>query len=100
MNEEINGILNGTYRPSISLVGKLKNECSIVGMLKADFKISGVISKPLGYEDYNGSYEVVPSSEDQTLFTKDKHMTDNVSVKQIPFYEVSNPKGGVTAIIG
>lgn len=49
--------------------------------------------------DYNGEYEVTPDEEEQTLFTKNKSMKDDVIIKAIPTYEVSNSTG-TTFIIG
>ena len=49
---------------------------------------------------YDGSYEVTPSVDSQTLFTKDKTMSDNVTVKSIPYYETSNEQNGKTIYIG
>lgn len=48
---------------------------------------------------YLGEYEVIPSTEEQTLATKNKTMSENVTIKQIPTYEVSN-ESGTTFIIG
>ena len=49
---------------------------------------------------YNGSYEVISKIGAQTLYTKDKLMLDNVSVRGIPRADVSNIHGGVTITIG
>lgn len=51
-------------------------------------------------EKYDGEYIVTPSVEQQTLATADKLLTDDVTVKEIPFYEVSNNSGGTTVYIG
>ena len=42
------------------------------------------ISSIKNYPDYTGSYMVTPSRETQTLNTKDKVMTGNVTVNPIP----------------
>lgn len=50
---------------------------------------------------YHGSYDITPlPEEDQTLQTMGKMMDDNVIVREIPYFETSNPQGGVTAYIG
>lgn len=54
---------------------------------------------PVGYEDYTGPYEVTPKVESQSLNTEDKHMAHDVTIKPIPYYEVSN-QNGKTIIIG
>lgn len=52
------------------------------------------------YEYYAGNYEVIPKTENQVLKTKDKLMSDDVTIKEIPFFEVSNLAGGTTCYIG
>lgn len=49
--------------------------------------------------DYNGKYEITPKTEEQVLQTKNKSMRENLTVKGIPTYEVSN-SSGTTFIIG
>lgn len=52
-------------------------------------------------ETYNGSYSVASSANEmQILDTEDKLMTENLIVLPIPYYETSNPKGGLTVFIG
>ena len=49
---------------------------------------------------YEGEYEITPKTYDeQILPTKNKKMVDNLKVKKIPQYEVSNDNG-YTLIIG
>ena len=50
---------------------------------------------------YEGEYEITPKTYDeQILPTKNKKMVDNLKVKKIPQYEVSNSAEGFTLIIG
>ena len=49
---------------------------------------------------YEGGYEVVPKATAQRLETKDKYLTDNVEIKEIPFANVTNNAGGITVTIG
>ena len=51
-------------------------------------------------EVYNGEYEVTPKSIEQSLKTKSKFMSDDVSVHAIPYFEVGNTAGGATVYIG
>ena len=51
------------------------------------------------YETYQGSYDVTPTSAVQTLDTNDKLMTDDVTVRAIPYYETRNVSG-TTIYIG
>lgn len=54
---------------------------------------------PIGYEDYSGPYTVTPKVESQSLSTADKHLSHDVTIEPIPYYEVSN-QNGKTVIIG
>ena len=50
---------------------------------------------------YEGEYEVTPQVDKPVvLHTKAKRMNDDVTVKKIPQYEVSNAAGGKTLTIG
>lgn len=51
------------------------------------------------HQVYTGDYEVIPTSSVQTLATNDKVMTDDVTVREIPYYETSNVSG-TTVYIG
>ena len=73
---------------------------AIIGKISADGSLAGKMSQPVGYADYDGAYEVTPKVEEQSLLTKDKHMTDDVTVKAIPYFNVSNESGGSTVYIG
>lgn len=61
--------------------------------------LSGAIHQLTGYTDYDGLYEVTPRVEGQTLPTRDKHMTDDVTIQAIPIHYVSNSAGGNTVYI-
>ncbi len=64
-------------------------------------KLTGVIAQSGGsFPKYEGDYEVTPSMKnDITLETAKKLMADNVTVKKIPRYDVSNEAGGTTVYI-
>lgn len=49
---------------------------------------------------YEGSFEITPAVEAQTLETGGKTMANDLEINPIPFYETSNSSGGNTAIIG
>ena len=53
----------------------------------------------LGGEPYDGPYDVTPKVTAQTLSTAKKLMRDDVSVRAIPYFDVSNPAGGNTIYI-
>ena len=50
-------------------------------------------------EEYEGDYEVIPSTEAQTLETENKFLNQDVLIKEIPTYVTSN-EYGKTFIIG
>lgn len=49
---------------------------------------------------YDGEYFVIPQVEEQTLFTKNKKMVENVEISAIPYAEVTNSANGKTVTIG
>jgi hypothetical protein len=65
-------------------------------------KLTGVIAQSGGsFPKYEGEYEVTPSlAEDIKLETAKKVMTDDVTVKKVPRYDVANEAGGTTIYIG
>ena len=50
--------------------------------------------------NYEGSYEVTPMAEQQTVKTKQRYMVDDVTIHPIPFYKVGNNANGHTVFIG
>ena len=73
---------------------------TLVGKITTTGALIGEMAMPVGYVNYNGSYEATPKVEKQTLPTKDKYMTDNVTIQAIPCFDVSNEAGGSTVYIG
>ena len=64
--------------------------------------IIGSFSLPQSSRDidiYAGPYEVIPKIRNQTLDTKNKMLSKNIFIKQIPYYETSN-ESGYTVYIG
>ena len=51
-------------------------------------------------EAYDGPYVVTPAIDSQVLSTAQKRMTDNMTVKAIPYFQTSNPQMGETVYIG
>ena len=49
---------------------------------------------------YEGDYNVKPTFSGAVLETKDKRMTDDLTVDPIYVGDVSNPQGGITIYIG
>lgn len=52
------------------------------------------------FPTYEGEYEVTPKVSEQTLPTAQKLMSDDVTIKSIPFFNVGNTSGGSTVYIG
>lgn len=44
--------------------------------------------------EYEGTYEITPMVTSQTFDTKDKKLTDDMTVLAIPYYETTNTSGG------
>lgn len=93
------------------VIAAVQSECRLTGTIYLDGTLVGVLSNtngnlvgsltaPRGYEDYIGSYEVTPSTAEQIMNTADKHLTDNIIIHEIPYYNVSNQSGGSTVYIG
>lgn len=53
----------------------------------------------MGGDPYEGPYDVTPKVTAQTLPTAKKFMQEDVSVRAIPYFDVSNPAGGNTIYI-
>ena len=51
-------------------------------------------------ERFPGPYEVTPAIVEQTLATKQKVMDKDLTVKEIPYYAVTNNANGITVTIG
>lgn len=66
----------------------------------ADFKDVIMATEFVGGEIYQGDYTVTPKTEKQTLQTREKILTENVEILSIPYFDVSNDKGGSTVYIG
>lgn len=62
-------------------------------------RINAILGKGGGYPVYDGVYEVTPAFQEQSLSTADKVLKEDVKVKAIPRYDVTNTAGGVTVYI-
>ena len=65
----------------------------------ANFGEIETITKYVGGGLYEGEYIVTPRTVEQTMPTKEKVMLEDVTIKAIPFYDVSNTSGGSTVYI-
>lgn len=75
---------------------------SLKGFLVVKERVSGIVNVggTIKQEPYTESYEITPSIESQILKTKNKTMTDDLTVKSIPYAEVTNTSNGITVTIG
>ena len=73
-------------------------ETSVIPQTIMRDEILGQVSNS-NFTRYNGEYEVTPTFAEQILETKDKIMSENVTVHKIPRYDVANEAGGVTVYI-
>ena len=91
----------GTMRAESSLSGSIRSKAILVGKVYSNTPVlTGKVSVITGYDEYEGAYEVTPKVNSQMIETKDKLMYKDLIVGSIPYYEVSNSKGGTTIIIG
>lgn len=74
----------------------------ISGSITGKGRIAGTIetakTKPLPW--YEGEYVITPKFTEQVLETKQRSMSDDVTVEKITTLEVDNEAGGVTYIFG
>lgn len=60
---------------------------------------SKIVINKINTEVYDGEYEVTPQAhKEQILLTKNKSMTDNVTVLRVPYFETSNIYGNTVFI--
>lgn len=82
--------------------GNIKASGRIGGRLREGRELDGYIdhakTKPLPW--YEGEYVITPRFTEQVLETKQRSMSENVTVEKITTLEVDNEAGGVTYIFG
>lgn len=70
-------------------------------VLETDMQVGTVFYEEGGkYPEYAGRYKITPKVEEIVLPTKNKSLTDNVTIYQIPYSAVENEAGGDTITIG
>lgn len=83
------------------MIGSVSGQEGVLyGSIKAAGNLTGSIFITVDRECYTGNCHVIPKIESQVLSTCDKIITEDITVEGIPIYEVSNPQGGSTVIIG
>lgn len=82
------------------LKGTLSAQPTLRCQLSAQPTLTGILSKQVQTNYYNGPYIVKPSFEDQTLYTNNKLMNSDVEVEAIEVSRTTNLAGGITIFIG
>ena len=80
----------------------MNDTCKLISELTVtEIHLDGQFSIGTGgrLPNYDGSYTATPKTVEQTFPTKNKSMTDDFVVEEIPYSEVSNPQGGNTVNI-
>lgn len=82
------------------MTGRINTSSSMTGQItKENQRASGTINIPTGGGEYtpnpyDGDYTIIPKAySDVVLDTNGKTMFDDVTVKQVPYYETSNEFG-------
>lgn len=85
-----------------SIKGSIASKKSLKGSITTKEKISGFVNVGgmIQQESYDGSYEVTPTIGQQILQTKNKTMVNDLTIKSIPYSEVTNTSNGITVTIG
>lgn len=92
--------LVGFLKSKSILVGTLTGKSNIVGLLKGKDILVGTLSAGMLGDPYSGEYTIIPKAyDDQTLETQGLNMQKDLTVTKVPYFEVSNPKGGLTIYI-
>ena len=86
------------------LVGTLSGGGTLRGSITTTLpSVSGVVTVPsaVGVIPYEGVTEVTPRADAEIVLpTMRRYVRDDIVVREIPYYEVSNPSGGMTVSIG
>ena len=91
-------VLQGFLSSENTMTGTLSIESSIVGALSGENGLAATLSTPVENR-YEGTYTVTPNKDEQVIDTDYRLLTQDLTIKGIPYYEVSN-ESGITVIIG
>lgn len=80
---------------------QIRAPASLSGDVQAGASLGQTVIQFVGETNpYTGEYIIDPDFDRQTLQTKQKYMTDNITVNPIQVESVSNIEGGRTVYIG
>lgn len=87
--------MNSEIITPISINGEIsENQLSINGVLTSNNNVLvGKVNTSTSAPPYTGSYDIIPSVEEQILNTRNRLLSDDLSIKEIPYFETSNPYG-------
>ena len=75
-------------------------DIDILPLQEIDVEQDGININVNPAPSYEGEYEVIPKITEQTLPTAQRLLEEDVHIKEIPYFEVSNNSGGNTVYIG
>lgn len=90
----------GTDMQTSSLTANIVGGVSLSASIHPVACLVGKVHLPAGYKDYDGEYTITPSIHEQELDTEDRHMIENLVIKEIPFHKTDNIYGGQSVTIG
>ena len=85
-----------TYRYEVEVISATGSSTTLIE--NGEFVVGPKLGNSSMY--YEGSYEIDPKKAAQVLSTKDRVLTDDITVLGIYYYEVTNDTGGKTVTIG
>ena len=99
--EDIRGDISSLEKISGNIkADNLKIDGNISPLEKTTGTITYGIGTGLNIQQYEGEYDIIPKAfEDEILNTKNKRLSKDITVKEIPYYETSNVSGGLTVYI-
>lgn len=69
-------------------------------LFNAKFGEVHTVTKLVGGEQFEGEYIVTPKVKEQILQTRNKVLVEDMTIKAIPIFNVTNNSGGNTVYIG
>ena len=94
-------VMNANVSEEAAVIAQLSTQGLLHGVLATEEGLTATVSIPdIAHEmPYTGDYVVTPLAHEQTVLrTKGKAMTDDVTVLEVPYYEISNPTGDTVYI--
>lgn len=91
--------MNSIISQSNKINGHVSGRINMSGSLgKSEPTMSPGLNNPMPLPNYNGPYNVIPRTEDQSLQTTNKALRQDVLIESIPYYQTSNEYGDTVYI--